>query len=587
MRLMAREREQRYQSAAELQADLESFLWGRWPTASKSLLAKMVSSVFPDGDVANGSTELERIDPFNEKAVPPGEEPIVWLGPVPFAKPYPRSTEAPPEIRESRPKKFAEASSSDVMLGKPGPASKREDLRDEKPAVSRTRSSPQAVDARNEAIRRAAAAVLERRSQQKIEPVMRAAVDERAATVDELAIPVEQPKLDSIPIEIEAPKRNANMLPAARTRTAQPPIAIAKGTSNDIARGIAERAKSELSLGTPGKAPTPLGPPSERAVAFEAAKGQYQRPEALDETSDDTKPMDPDTVVMERLRARRERALAAKRMETPSAIARVELQRVATPRHGMAREEIVRAASPPIELVHRKQPRPPTPHHEPVLEHRAASPRLDAPAIRISTPEPIVFERQQSGWSATPTLVVMVLVVLFGVGASAWAVLRTTHERSQLPEVVAAQPAPPTASVTRTAAAPAPTPTPEAVAPVTHKAHVAKKPPPMPGRRADDVAITALEIANAQEPAVRPILEHALGSLGACYHEAWAAALPAPKVELKLQFEVDRHQLPVKVAAIGGGTNDTLATCAAKVAKNLRGLPSDARVTVSLEFRPL
>ncbi|MDQ3364416.1 MAG: serine/threonine protein kinase, partial [Myxococcota bacterium] len=78
MRALERDPEARYRSAGDMQRDLETFLWAKWPTASPDALAGVVSAAFPPAGtvapgLATGSMELERIDPTQ------------LPGPVPFA----------------------------------------------------------------------------------------------------------------------------------------------------------------------------------------------------------------------------------------------------------------------------------------------------------------------------------------------------------------------------------------------------------------------------------------------------------------------------------------------------------------------
>ena len=133
MKALARERSQRYQSAAELQNDLENFLWSRWPTASTTALAKLVESVVPANDIA-------------DQAPPSREEIQLWLGPVDLAKPFPRpaSSSMEParggtqELKRIEPKKFAEASNTEVTLGASGA---RSDLERRREAVKRAQAA--------------------------------------------------------------------------------------------------------------------------------------------------------------------------------------------------------------------------------------------------------------------------------------------------------------------------------------------------------------------------------------------------------------------------------------------------------------
>ncbi|MBA3395420.1 MAG: protein kinase [Deltaproteobacteria bacterium] len=92
LRALQRDRDDRYQTAGDLLADLETFLWSRWPTASPATLGATVTQAFsmgadtaPRSVLAHGSVELERID------VTPPVAPPMWHGPVPLARPFPRS----------------------------------------------------------------------------------------------------------------------------------------------------------------------------------------------------------------------------------------------------------------------------------------------------------------------------------------------------------------------------------------------------------------------------------------------------------------------------------------------------------------
>jgi hypothetical protein len=78
--------------------------------------------------------------------------------------------------------------------------------------------------------------------------------------------------------------------------------------------------------------------------------------------------------------------------------------------------------------------------------------------------------------------------------------------------------------------------------------------------------------------------------LRGCYRAAARAKQQTPQVDLRIAFEIDARRVPLKIAAIGGGPLDALATCAAKVTSDIRDLPAptngNVRVSVSLEFRP-
>ena len=662
MRALARDRSERFQSAAELQLELETFLWSRWPTASTVALAKLVDAAFPSDeatDLATGSRELERIDPFAADAAPPSGDPVLWLGPVPLAKPYVRAGEvtAPrtdtKELRRNAPSKFPEASNVEVALGAPGPKARLQDLK-------RT--------------------------------------DDRAATVDELAIPVQQPA-DAQDVEIgledvataattsAVPRRNANVLPPSGPVRARPITAAQKIVK-----------KPEVLLGTPGKKPSPLAlEPSTRARAFEAARaepqhdelprGQYQRPVALDEHA----PSDPDNVIIERLRAKKRaktddneanielarpprdpanditiartptnqgakvsRTRTDQNLVRPRSdanIARVELARVATP-VGLVRADIVRP-----EVV-----REPTPHPTPArtvpdeAANRPVTAAIDAQAefdldqvsqlnwtLIPSPPPPNPVEVIRQRLPSPPpsaitagrrwplgTIAAIVAVVLVGVMASAWAIRSTVHEPSDLPEVMAAQPSPPTDVVLRTTQKAAEPAVPAVVDPKKpkHRPAPAKKPaepappasvrelvgelspgdaalpkkvPPLfpppeslpvpPGSFDGVPSIKTIEVQGTiADLAVRKAVEQALSPLRTCYRTATRARQQTPQVELAIAFDLDQRRVPVKVRAIGGGVLDTLATCAAKVTSEVRGLPAPshgvARVSVSLEFRP-
>lgn len=90
MRALARDRSERYPTAAALQADLETFLWSRWPTATTAALAKLVGEEFPWDDVPE-TTIAEPIDP--------------WVGPNPLAPVFTNGEPTP------RPPRFPRSSS--------------------------------------------------------------------------------------------------------------------------------------------------------------------------------------------------------------------------------------------------------------------------------------------------------------------------------------------------------------------------------------------------------------------------------------------------------------------------------------------
>ena len=670
MRALARVRNERYQSASELQAELETFLWSRWPTASTTALAKLVATAFPSDeatDLATGSRELERIDPFAADAAPPSGDPVLWLGPVPLAKPYLRAGEVTTprtdtkELRRLAPSKFPEASNVEVALGAPGPKTRPQDLK-------RT--------------------------------------DDRAATVDELAIAVEHPA-EARDAEIDlatsaVPRRNANVLPPSGPVRARPITAAQKTIVK----------KQPLLLGTPGKQPSPLATePNTRTRAFAAAsvqpqndqhaRGQYQRPEALDEHA----PQDPDGLIIERLRAKKragspridERASNANvahtkpeddgsnielarsrdpaddisiarpdakvtrartdrnivRPRSDANIARVELARVVTP-VGLVRADLVRAEGGRSERPATPLPTPPVPDEAPritsAVEAQAefdldqvsqlnwtlipsAPPANPADVIRLRLPSPPPSAITAGRRWPLGTIAAIVAVVVVGVMASAWAIRRTVHEPSDLPDVMAAQPSPPTDIVLHTTQqapapaavvdpkkpkhrpAPAPAvakkpsePAPRPIArelvrelPQADAALQAKKIPPLfpppdtlpvaPGSLDGLPSIKTIEVKGTiADLAVRRGIEQALSPFRACYRAAARARQQTPQVELAIAFEIDRRRVPVKVRAIGGGALDTLATCAAKVTSDIRDLPAPshgaASVSVLLEFRP-
>jgi hypothetical protein len=115
---------------------------------------------------------------------------------------------------------------------------------------------------------------------------------------------------------------------------------------------------------------------------------------------------------------------------------------------------------------------------------------------------------------------------------------------------------------------------------------------PVPPGSFDGVpSIKTIEVQGTiADLAVRKAVEQALSPLRTCYRTATRARQQTPQVELAIAFDLDQRRVPVKVRAIGGGVLDTLATCAAKVTSEVRGLPAPshgvARVSVSLEFRP-
>ncbi|MDQ3338098.1 MAG: serine/threonine protein kinase [Myxococcota bacterium] len=596
MKTLARERNDRYQSAAELQIALETFLWSRWPTATTSALAKLVNTTFPsdDTELANGTRELDRIDPFAASGSP-SDEPVLWLGPVPFAKPYPRTGEGPrtdtKELKRIAPENFPESSNANVALGVSGPKSKLEDLQ-----------RPSTLD--------------------------------RAETVDELAIAVEEsPRMAS---GTSAPaRRNANVLP----KTPRAKVAVLK--------------TGPVALGTPGVKPAPLPAPVTEPQS--APRGQYQRPRAVDEW-----PENPDDIIIERLRAKKRVnvpdaqpandsdielarpqmysdddgvTVARTRTSEQSKVARVALARVITPL-GLVRAEMVRAPQP-------EEPPPATTQPETVIElvkrtnssiKVNAQSDLDqvsqlnwtllpsAPAAatsRLPSPRPAEIA---GGRRPLPTIVAIVCVVIVGVLASAYAIRSTTHEPSVLPEVTAAQPSPPTDTVLKmTQKAPPP---PVVIADVKKPKSRARKdkdrepkqvavaqpteapvdprkllfPPPdklpvSPGSLDGLPSIKTIEVkGTTADTAVRKAVEQALSPLRGCYRGAARAKQQTPQVDLRIAFEFDARRVPLKISAIGGGSLDMLATCAAEVTSDIRGLPAptngNVRVSVSLEFRP-
>ena len=607
MRTLARDPQQRYQSASELQAALESFLWSRWPTASTAALAKVVSGAFPEVEsIAQGTGELARIDP--------DAEPVLWPGPVPLAKPYPLAGEparvSTRELERMAPKQFPDASNVDIMLGRPGP----------KPRPP----------------------------------------SERVTTVrlpaDELAIPVEHDARD-VDAFARAIDGRAPTTPAEpRTRTAAVNANILPPTRRQqptAAQPLVKKTQEVVVLGTPGARPSPLDRPSARALAFDAAaqprsepvteppRGQYQRPEALDEH---TPASADDERIIEQLRAKT-------RVPTPGAIGRVAITRVVTP-IGLVRAEHARPPKPPPEppttlrVVEPAPPEPPPPPPpvatEPARPATAAELDLDQARVSwtlISTPaaDPIDAVKQRlpspppsaitgRRWPVT-TIFAIVCVVIIGVLASAWAIKRTVHAPGELPEVLAAQPAPPTELVVHMKRSePAPPPPVEAKQVRTKPRVVAKKPEPSPAPRAAEpvkpapvdprrslfpptdppqIATTldpqsldgipylqTIEVKGlAAEPAVRKAVGELLAPLRACYRYSARERKLAPQVPLTITFEIDRRRVPIKVRAVGGGPLDMLATCANQVTSDLRDLPAPTsgtvRVSVSLEFRPI
>jgi serine/threonine-protein kinase len=94
MRALARDREDRYQSAAELQRDLETFLWSRWPTASTAVIAKLVAMEVPPEDF--GEQPLAGTVVGDDTA-----ENVIWLGPAEAKLPEPLA-ESSGSLRASR-----------------------------------------------------------------------------------------------------------------------------------------------------------------------------------------------------------------------------------------------------------------------------------------------------------------------------------------------------------------------------------------------------------------------------------------------------------------------------------------------------
>lgn len=617
MRALARDRSERFQSAAQLQVELETFLWSRWPTASTMALAKLVSMAFPSdeaADLATGSRELERIDPFTQGAAPPSDDPVLWLGPVPLAKPYPRVGDGPrtdtKELKRLAPETIADGSQANVALGASGPSAKPEDLR------AKTKTGVEL---------------------------------DRAATYDELAIPLED--------ERPAPpsRRNANVLP--------PKPAFATGAQKTIVK------KTDVVLGTPGPKPSPLGiDDNPRARAFAAAstqvpnepshelpRGQYQRPAALDENASDDD-------VIEMLRAKQRApehplwndddddgvTVARTRTNEQSVVARVAIARVATP------ASLKRVSPTPSSVARQSAKTLEAPPATPVEAPRAKAtmaidvaaefdldkvsqlnwtlipgpPRESAVDIikaRLPSPPPAAIAPARK-WPIG-TIAAIAGVVVFGVIASAWAIRSTQHATSDLPEVVTAHPSPPTDLVLHTTTtqkappAPAVVPVPKKVKakPIVVKkidlapaaaAEPPKEPeapkkvipplfpppdnlpvPPEVGSLDGLPSIKTIEVkGTTADLAIRKAVEQTLSPLRGCYRAAARAKQQTPKVELSIAFEIDARRAPVKVRAIGGGPLEALAACATKVTSDIRDLPApqqgNVRVSVSLEFRP-
>jgi eukaryotic-like serine/threonine-protein kinase len=89
---------------------------------------------------------------------------------------------------------------------------------------------------------------------------------------------------------------------------------------------------------------------------------------------------------------------------------------------------------------------------------------------------------------------------------------------------------------------------------------------------------------------VRKSVEQTLSPLRGCYRAAARAKQQTPRVQLTIAFEVGERRVASKIRTTGGAPLDNLATCAAKVAADIRDLPAPegagARVIVSVEFRP-
>jgi serine/threonine protein kinase len=89
---------------------------------------------------------------------------------------------------------------------------------------------------------------------------------------------------------------------------------------------------------------------------------------------------------------------------------------------------------------------------------------------------------------------------------------------------------------------------------------------------------------------VRKSVEQTLSPLRGCYRAAARAKQQTPRVQLTIAFDVGERRVPSKIRTTGGAPLDSLATCAAKVAADIRDLPAPkgagARVIVSVEFRP-
>lgn len=123
MRALARDKTGRYASASALQADLETFLWSRWPTATTAALAKLVADEFPWDDVP----ETTVAEPLH-----------TWVGPTPLASPFvgvPPKLATPPglapatsmnvvELQRTEPQRFPRASHVQLRgVGAPRPTS--------------------------------------------------------------------------------------------------------------------------------------------------------------------------------------------------------------------------------------------------------------------------------------------------------------------------------------------------------------------------------------------------------------------------------------------------------------------------------